>query len=414
MPVKFIVTKESDAEWRHECQFEDETITIGRNNSNDLVLDDPNKVVSRKHATIKREGPNCVLVDLGSRNSTTLNENKIDSKKPYPLESGDQIKIGDFVVHYFDTPPQEEPQAAHDDDPSSERTVLWHNPFTEEVLELKAAFKKLQDKYGQEDTILRKSALEQALTEMLIETERDDVGQIVVKEFAGHFKVALPTAEAPAALPAPENNNNNNDVAPIVSSAPPVIQSEQGVVDVIDFSDRQVNNAVEMFINATISMVKEAWKFRSEFIGIATIESQGSLHSATTQQLKDFLFDPELSDSEAKRRLVMIKMQIDELQLHYQALQSGYKSALKEGPQKLLQMLDPVALEKHFGKKANGMLPFYAKVKVYESLKQKINEIQEEGTAGFEHNILRPAFIERYMRTMSGAHRQTTSDSRLF
>ena len=410
MPVKFIVTKESDAEWRHECQFEDEIITIGRNNSNNLVLDDPNKVVSRKHATIKREGPNFVLVDLGSRNSTTLNENKIDSKKPYPLESGDQIKIGDFIVHYFDTPPQEEDVAPHSDDPSSERTVLWHNPFTEEVFELKAAFKKLQEKYQQEDTILRKSALEQAITEMLIETDKDDVGQIMVKEMAGHFNVALPAAEAPAALPAPDGQV----AEPIISSAPPAINSEPAVVDVIDFSDKQVNNSVEMFINATISMVKEAWKFRSEFIGIATIESQGSLHSATTQQLKDFLFDPELSDAEAKRRLVMIKMQIDELQLHYQALQGGYKAALKEGPQKLLQMLDPVALEKHFGKKANGMLPFYAKVKVYESLKQKINEIQEEGTAGFEHNILRPAFIERYMRTMSGVHRQTTSDSRLF
>lgn len=400
MLAKFIVTKENDSEWRHECQFNDTEFSIGRNSANNLVLEDADKVVSRQHAKLRLEGTAYVLIDLGSRNSTVLNDEKVQADTPYQLTPGDVIKIGDFALEYQLEEP-EQPTVA-ETDISSDATVLFHNPFLEEVEELRGAIQRLQQKYSEQDEVVRKGALQQSIQDMLALADEDEAGKVLAVEFANAYKLEAPPAIKEEPKPAkakakPEPVKEKADLADVKGEAQIVV------------SDKRMANAMDMFINSTLGMVKEAWKFRSEFIGIATIESQGSLYSTTTKQLQEFLFSNSISDSEAKRRLVMIKMQIDELQLHYKALQNGYKASLKEGPQKLLQLLDPISMEKHFGKKANGMLPFYAKVKVYECLKQKINEIRSEGNAGFEQNILRPAFIERYMRTMSGGHRETES-----
>jgi pSer/pThr/pTyr-binding forkhead associated (FHA) protein len=51
------------------------TMSIGRQAGNDVVLHD--KKVSRHHATIKSEGDNFLLEDLGSLNGTTVYEKRI-------------------------------------------------------------------------------------------------------------------------------------------------------------------------------------------------------------------------------------------------------------------------------------------------------------------------------------------------
>jgi DNA-binding winged helix-turn-helix (wHTH) protein len=49
-------------------------ITMGRSSSNDIVLPDPHKKVSRSHCSIKREGDRWLLVDEGSANGTFLRQ----------------------------------------------------------------------------------------------------------------------------------------------------------------------------------------------------------------------------------------------------------------------------------------------------------------------------------------------------
>jgi hypothetical protein len=66
-----------------------EVVTIGRLPECAIVLTDPN--ASRRHAQLRPEGENVVLVDLGSTNGTKLNGNRIREQR---LTSGDQITIG--------------------------------------------------------------------------------------------------------------------------------------------------------------------------------------------------------------------------------------------------------------------------------------------------------------------------------
>lgn len=91
---------------RFKLVVEDE-IQIGRASSDstpevDLSDDDgAEKGVSRLHAKIQAVQGGLVLIDLDSTNGTLLNNYRLPANEPYPLQSGDEIRFGDLLVHLF-------------------------------------------------------------------------------------------------------------------------------------------------------------------------------------------------------------------------------------------------------------------------------------------------------------------------
>jgi DNA-binding response OmpR family regulator len=71
--------------------------TIGRWEDNDIVVDD--RWVSRTHARIRREGDQYVVVDLGSKNGTFVNGQRIVG--PVALSDGDEIQVTPLIVLTF-------------------------------------------------------------------------------------------------------------------------------------------------------------------------------------------------------------------------------------------------------------------------------------------------------------------------
>jgi hypothetical protein len=59
------------------------------------------KGVSRIHAALRRGDEMLFLVDLGSTNGTFLNEQAISPNQPRVLRSGDQIRLGQMVMHIY-------------------------------------------------------------------------------------------------------------------------------------------------------------------------------------------------------------------------------------------------------------------------------------------------------------------------
>ena len=59
------------------------------------------KGVSRAHAALRRGDEMLFLVDLGSTNGTFLNEQQLTPNQPRLLRSGDQIRLGQFVLHIY-------------------------------------------------------------------------------------------------------------------------------------------------------------------------------------------------------------------------------------------------------------------------------------------------------------------------
>jgi len=59
------------------------------------------KGVSRRHATLRVDGKQLLLMDLGSANGTKLNGEPLRSQEPVRLLDGDEIRLGKLSVHVY-------------------------------------------------------------------------------------------------------------------------------------------------------------------------------------------------------------------------------------------------------------------------------------------------------------------------
>ncbi len=74
------------------------SLTVGRGPSNDLVLPDPEKTLSKSHFVIEDHNGNVLIVDL-STNGTFLNYSKIAlGRTPTPLNNGDVLTAGGYEM----------------------------------------------------------------------------------------------------------------------------------------------------------------------------------------------------------------------------------------------------------------------------------------------------------------------------
>jgi|SRR5438105_4917770 len=73
----------------------EEPVTIGRTPECDVVLSDTN--VSRRHAEVRRQGEDFVLIDLGSTNGSKVNGARV---REQPLTDGDEITLGKTLLRF--------------------------------------------------------------------------------------------------------------------------------------------------------------------------------------------------------------------------------------------------------------------------------------------------------------------------
>ena len=71
-------------------------LTIGRQSTNDIAL--PDRTISKRHAIVGRVKGQTVVKDLGSRNGTFVNGEKVEKSI---LLSGDRLKVGSISLRYF-------------------------------------------------------------------------------------------------------------------------------------------------------------------------------------------------------------------------------------------------------------------------------------------------------------------------
>ncbi len=92
----------------HLFHLESESSVMGRHPSCDVLLDVG--AVSRQHARIVRIDDNCFIEDLGSRNGTFLNDQRLEGR--HKLAEDDQIRICDILLAFYENPPKPPDQPA--------------------------------------------------------------------------------------------------------------------------------------------------------------------------------------------------------------------------------------------------------------------------------------------------------------
>lgn len=75
-----------------------DTVTIGRDITNDIVINDPE--ISRHHSRLIRTPSGYTIEDLRSTNGTFVNRQRLSG--PYQLSSGDLIGLGETVTLAFE------------------------------------------------------------------------------------------------------------------------------------------------------------------------------------------------------------------------------------------------------------------------------------------------------------------------
>lgn len=65
------------------------------------MLQNRKRMVSRQHARISSMDGVYHLIDIGSKNTTLLNDARLEEGHTYPLQHGDRIIIGDFEVEFL-------------------------------------------------------------------------------------------------------------------------------------------------------------------------------------------------------------------------------------------------------------------------------------------------------------------------
>jgi pSer/pThr/pTyr-binding forkhead associated (FHA) protein len=111
---------------RERIPLQGERITIGQTASNDVPLPF-DRTVSRVHAVLERVGGRWCVRDLGSRNGTYLNGDRIWGERP--LHRGDEIRVGTvrLMAQLDPADPEEDATIAADTGPyltRREREVL--------------------------------------------------------------------------------------------------------------------------------------------------------------------------------------------------------------------------------------------------------------------------------------------------
>ena len=393
MVLKISIIKQSDPSFTNTSEFRRFPIFLGRDEKNEVILPDPFKVVSRKHAKIIETEGILQLIDLDAPNFTYLNEEKINPNEENAIKSGDKIRIGEYeleleVVIEKDSHQNE---IAEDD----QKTMVFVNPFAEEIAGIAENLKKLSEKFALDDSPMKSEMLKFSLHQNFGDAKQNEINRVIAEYFSENFldkKIISPEKEIlepktpdPKVFTLPKNEESFN---------PPISQ---------DYSfNSHFSNTVDILLETFAKLIQGFLHFRQEFFGITIYHS---LPTGSTKELKEFLFNPGISTEEEKKRLGLLKEEIQKLLSHQIGMLEGYRQSVTEGSKLLLESLDPVVIEKEMMNKnqpsspidMGKILPFTKKTKVLDALKENYGKYISD-LYHIEKKFFRPPFLKGYQK----------------
>ncbi|MFZ0454591.1 MAG: FHA domain-containing protein [Ignavibacteriaceae bacterium] len=390
MTLILTIIKQSDPSFSEKLEFNRFPVFFGRENNNQVILSDPLKIISRKHAKIINTEGILQLLDLESANFTYLNDERILPNEENALQSGDKIKIGDYEVHVNMV---KEEEIGQDDD---QKTMIFSSPYSEEITNIVANLRILSSKYSLEDSPAKEKMLRLSILQNLISLDKDESNKIITECFSENFlgkeffNVNIPkvssvnknfaVGEQPKIIPSANNNYSSKPLAQEYSFN-------------IHFS-----NTLDVFLEVFTKLIEGLLQFRQEFFGVTKYYS---LPTGSVEEIKEFLFNPDISPDEEKKRLDMLKDEAQKLLGHQIGLLEGYNLSVTEGSKMMLQSLDPNIIEKGFqSKKASDkILSFAKKSKILDLIKENYQKYISD-LYYIEKKFFRPSFMRGYQKRM--------------
>lgn len=98
LTIKVLSYKDEPLSTPITAEFREDGGTIGRSPDCTLVLPDPDRIISRTHATLAHAGGRFTLVDQGSTVPVVVNGAAVGKGKQSAVVSGDELRIGGYTL----------------------------------------------------------------------------------------------------------------------------------------------------------------------------------------------------------------------------------------------------------------------------------------------------------------------------
>ncbi len=387
MRVKLTVTNADRGAEARTYVLDQDSIVIGRAGTCALPLDDPDRVVSKEHAAIRRTDGGLRVFDLGSKNQTFVGGTRVGTAG-LPLADGDQIQVGPF---HIDVALDLGLLVADDLD----RTVFgaaFRNPFQETAEGVAAALGGLRRAYAETDLGPRADALEDAL--------RDALGPGQDAEFVA----GLVRGTRPAQPAAPEGLREGPPAAPPPAAPMPAAPTPAAPTPpaaepaAAEPADAELLLAVAM---AAARLVSIPGQFRHEFLGHTVIHAPDTafLFDADVDALVAHLSHADPAERAERRRL--LGEAAEAVLHHHQALLEGYRAAARDGAEALVDALDPDRFADDAG--GGGLMPGARERALLDMVRQRCAYLRAESFAAAERRVYRPAFTQAYLDCLARA-----------
>lgn len=202
-----------------EAHYDADAISIGRSPDARVHLADVNRIVSKRHAEIRKTDSGYALIDLGSKNFTFLDGVRLEAGQPHPLEDGDTFTIGDYTLTVRIREPEEVPAWMEGDSQGTVFAADFQNPFENPVSDVVQGLQQIAIAYEKMAISRRADALEDALRVSNADAELFDTSEgirelfemIGLADALGQNHPAPQTTDAPVSDD--ESDSDEDDTA---------------------------------------------------------------------------------------------------------------------------------------------------------------------------------------------------------
>ncbi len=392
MKIKIKISKKSDPSYSSITDFNRFPVTIGRDEKNDVILADPFKVVSRHHAKIINTEGILQLVDLESANFTYLNDVRIIPNEENALKSEDIIRIGEYELETEMLKEQELPE--YDD----QKTMVFSSPFAEEINNIMENLHRISEKYALDDSPAKLEMLKFSIMQSFNFLEKNEPNKYLAEYFSEHFlNKKIPSHQIEEAVIQEKNIPAFKDD----QKKPAKTYTGTSLISENYSLSSHFTETIDILLETFTKLIQGFLQFRQEFFGVTIYHT---IPTGSLKEFKEFLFNPDMTVEDEKKRLGLLKEETSKLLSHQIGLLEGYQNSITDGSKELLKALDPEIIEKDLDSKAKKsgpdigkILPFAKKSKVLDILKENYRTYASD-PYHIEKKYFRPSFLKGYQK----------------
>jgi pSer/pThr/pTyr-binding forkhead associated (FHA) protein len=368
MSVTFRLTSEKEPGQRQELSFEDETVSIGRDTANKLLL--KSTLVSKHHAEIQLRDQSYTVEDLGSTNGTYVNNKRLAARTRHALHLGDRVRIGDCYLEVVHLSVLSRPERA-------KPVVISVSQSETPRVEKEPAASSESEAIDERNVGPRS---DEANPEQRIAILQGRVQQLEIEcRLLREENVRLESSA--------ENRSRVAEAAPL------------------EFVESHIVETFRVFLRAFSRLARGRLSFYNEFVGTTFVRGGHSLLENLENNGVAFLAAESLPEEEVKNRRTLLGKELDDAALHSLALLEGYRKGIETGTRRLLDRLSPDLINEELknAKLRVGSfeipyryLPIVRELKVRQIVRRRVQELIGEDRGVLEKRYYRDGFIQGY------------------